>query len=407
MPIWPFLTIPAARLLARRCVSAGRGRGASAGPDMRRDLRLWAVLANFAGMKPLVKISVCLAAALAPAGARPCTSAIISGSLTPTGKPILWKNRDTSAADNKVEYVAPGAPGELAYVGLFNSSDTRCEQAWIGVNQAGFAVMNTASYNLKADNVPASEMDREGYVMALALKHCRTVDDFATLLRELPRPLGVEANFGVIDASGAGAYFECDNYRFTRYDLSDSGCGVMVRTNYSHSGRAGEGYGQIRERDAWHLLAPHIEAGLVEPYTLTDGLSCSYYHDLYGRDMAACGQRYLVDQDFIPRFTTTATVAIEDGVMWTAVGYPPVAELMPVWCAPDGVHPDLRGTMPGGVCPAGDRARRRKAEVFGLADGNRDRYVDLEALAGPRGCMRVLREQNRQTYDRFHRQTTP
>lgn len=164
-------------------------------------------------MKQFLTISACVLAALAPLCARPCTSAIISGSLTPDGKPILWKNRDTSASDNKVEYMAPQHPGELAYVALFNSSDTRCEQAWIGVNECGFAVMNTASYNLKADDVPASDMDREGYVMAHALRHCRTVDDFADLLENLPKPLGVEANFGVVDAEGNGAYFECDNYR--------------------------------------------------------------------------------------------------------------------------------------------------------------------------------------------------
>lgn len=356
-------------------------------------------------MKQLLTISTCVLAALAPLCARPCTSAIISGSLTPDGKPILWKNRDTSASDNKVEYMAPQHPGELAYVALFNAADTRCEQAWIGMNECGFAVMNTASYNLKADDVPAADMDREGYVMAHALRHCRTVDDFAHLLENLPKPLGVEANFGVIDAQGNGAYFECDNYRSTRFDLADAPDGVMVRTNYSHSGRKGEGYGQIRERNALHLLAPYIEAGRIEPYTLTDVLSCSFYHDLYGRDMSAGGQRYLVDQDFIPRFTTTATVAIKGGVMWTAIGYPPVAEVTPVWCAPGGVHPDLRGTEPDGTCRAGNKAKERKAKVFSVRDGNRNRYVDLNALLSPdgQGYMQVLRRQNRQTYDKFHR----
>lgn len=362
-------------------------------------------MVNFVAMKPLVKILICVLCVLPVPLARPCTSAIISGSLTSSGKPILWKNRDTSAADNKVEYIAPQAQGELPYVALFNAADTRCEQAWIGINQAGFAVMNTASYNLKADNVPAADMDREGYVMAHALKHCRTVDDFATLLENLPKPLGVEANFGVIDAEGRGAYFECDNYRFTRYDLSESPDGVLVRTNYSHSGRKGEGYGQIRERNALHLLAPYIEAGRIEPYTLTDVLSCSFYHDLYGCDMSAGGRRYLIDQDFIPRYTTTATVAIEDGVMWTAIGYPPVAEVMPVWCAPEGVHPDLRGTQSDGTCRAGNLAKERKAKVFRVKDGNRSRYVDLSALIAPDGTgfMQSLRRQNRQTYERFHK----
>ncbi|MCM1005663.1 MAG: hypothetical protein NC402_05125 [Prevotella sp.] len=336
---------------------------------------------------------------------RPCTSAIIAGSLTKSGKPILWKNRDTSAADNKVEYIAASNPGELAYAGLFNASDKKCEQAWIGINEQGFAIMNTASYNLKDDKVSTSKMDREGYVMAHALKHCRTVDDFETLLLQLPKPLGVEANFGVIDADGNGAYFECNNRIFRRFNLADVPDGVLVRSNYSHSGRPDEGYGQIRECNALYLLDPYIKARSIEPYTLTDCLSCSFYHDLYGRDMSKCGERYLIDQDFIPRFTTTATVAIEDGVMWTALGYPPVAEVMPVWCAPDGVHPDLRGTEPDGTAKAGNRAKERKDKVFSVKDGNRNKYIDLSVLISPdgNGFLQVFRRQNRDTYNKFHR----
>lgn len=333
-----------------------------------------------------------------------CTSAIVSGRLTASGRPILWKNRDTSATDNKVEYIAPGVAGELAYVGLFNASDRKCREAWVGINEAGFAVMNTASYNLKADNVPAGKMDREGFVMAHALKHCRTVDDFARLLEELPKPLGVEANFGVVDADGNGAYFECNNYKYIRYNLEDEPDGVLVRTNYSHSGRKGEGYGQIRERNAESLLLPYIAEGGIEPYLFTDVLSCSFYHDLLGKDMAAQGGRYIIDQDFIPRYTTTASVVIEGGVMWTALGYPPVAEVYPVMCSPDGVHPGLRGLEADGTSRICNEAKARKKEVFSVRDGNRSRYVDLLKLRNDKGTgyMQVFRQQNRQVYDRFH-----
>lgn len=350
--------------------------------------------------------ALCLLIGLVAAGeALCCTSAIISGRLTASGKPILWKNRDTSAADNKVAYIAPADTGCIPYVALFNAADKKCEQAWIGINKAGFAVMNTASYNLKDDKVPDSKMDREGYIMSIALQHCKSVDDFAELLDRLPKPLGVEANFGVIDTAGNGAYFECDNYKYRRFDLADEPDGYMVRTNYSHSGRPGEGYGQIRERNAIHLLEPFVKSGDIEPYIFTDILSCSFYHDLYGCDMSQQGKRYLVDQDFIPRFTTTATVAIEDGVMWTAIGYPPVAEVFPVWCDPSGVHPDLEGTSVNGTCAAGNRAMERKKQVFCVKDGNRTRYVDLNLLINDKGTgyLQTLRQQNRNKYERFHR----
>ena len=34
-----------------------------------------------------------------------CTSAIIGADMNPYGRPLLWKNRDTSASDNKIEYL--------------------------------------------------------------------------------------------------------------------------------------------------------------------------------------------------------------------------------------------------------------------------------------------------------------
>ena len=80
---------------------------------------------------------------------------------------MLWKHRDTSTIDNMVEYVAP-EDGGFGYVALFNANDRKLEQAWMGMNDVGFAVMNTASYNIKDDNVPQKKMDREGYLMTIA-----------------------------------------------------------------------------------------------------------------------------------------------------------------------------------------------------------------------------------------------
>ena len=40
-----------------------------------------------------------------------CTSAIIGAELNPYGRPLLWKHRDTSAIDNKVEHIAASPEG--------------------------------------------------------------------------------------------------------------------------------------------------------------------------------------------------------------------------------------------------------------------------------------------------------
>ena len=46
-----------------------------------------------------------VAMAVRPMVAEACTSAIVSAEASESGRPLLWKHRDTSTVDNKVEYV--------------------------------------------------------------------------------------------------------------------------------------------------------------------------------------------------------------------------------------------------------------------------------------------------------------
>ncbi len=350
-----------------------------------------------------------------------CTSAIISARLNPYGRPLLWKHRDTSTIDNKVEYI-PAENGEFGYVALFNAGDRNLEEAWCGMNSEGFAIMNTASYNIKDDNVPEKDMDKEGLVMTIALKNCRTVEDFAELLDKLPKPLGVEANFGVIDARGAGAYFETNNDSYNRFDLKDAPDGMLIRTNYSHSGRPNCGYGFIREANAGCLLAEPAASCAITPEYLTETVSRSFYHDLYKRDFAESvdTERWVIDQDFIPRYKSTATIVIEgclptdeipagigekEYIMWTGLGYPPVAEIVPVRCAPDGVDPSLRGIGEKGHAPASDLAKKRRGEVFPFKKGNGDKYIDMQTLINDKGTgyLQVIVPQNLGVYEATRR----
>lgn len=332
-----------------------------------------------------------------------CTSAIISGRVTWNGKPLLWKHRDTSRQDNKVERIA-ATDSTYEYVALFNADDTGCREAWMGYNSQGFAVMNTAVYNLKDDTV--SLVDMEGVVMTAALRSCVTVDDFERLLQSWPYPIGVEANFGVIDAAGNGAYFETCNSGYTKYDLADAQDGVIVRTNYAHSGRKGEGRGYLREKNALHMLAPHIAARDVSAELLTESLSRTFYRQDVDTDFSYSGKKLLADNVFIPRYTSTATVVIEGitpgespmlTTMWVGLGYPPCTEVRAAWLGDDGVPHELRGTGPDGHAPMCDSALVRKREVHGS-----DRMVDLSKLynnAGTGYCQ-VLSARSKATYKR-------
>lgn len=345
-----------------------------------------------------------------------CTSAIISGEYTVDGRPLLWKNRDTSNTDNKVEYI-PGSDGAFSYVALFNASDRKCKEAWMGMNEVGFAVMNTASYNIKNDKVPSRDMDKEGEVMTIALKTCTTVDDFAKLLETLPRPMGVEANFGVIDALGNGAYFETNNNSYKRFDLADAPNGYLVRTNYSHSGRKGEGYGFTREDDAIYLLDSVVKDRQATPELLTETLSRSFYNAELKRDFSN-SKGSVIDEGFIPRYKTTATIVIEgmspfdnveeidtdlvkkEYIMWTALGYPPCAEIVPVWVTPEGVEEGLRGLQPNGTSAYGNKAKALRGKVFHKKGGEKSVYIDMGKLFNEEGTgiCQTLKKQNLEVY---------
>lgn len=335
-----------------------------------------------------------------------CTSAIVSGKLTANGRPLLWKNRDTGELNNRVKFI-PAKEGKYAYVGLFDARDLRDTAVWIGYNEHGFAIMNTASYNLNSDDI--TDMDKEGNVMRIALECCKTVDDFENLLKTLPKPLGVEANFGAIDANGNGAYFETGNYKYVKYDLKDEPSGILTRTNYSYSGRPNEGYGFIREKNEQTILRPHILGHDITPAVFTEEVARTFYHSLIGENYTNGSQQWVVDLDFIPRHSSAATTVIEGVIpgedaslttMWIALGYPPCADVFQVWCEENGVPVVLQGTGENNHSPQCNLVLKRKNEVFPLTAGNGKEYLDITKLYNEEktGFCQVLIPQNMETY---------
>lgn len=313
-----------------------------------------------------------------------CTSAIVSAKASKTGRPLLWKHRDTGTEHNFVEKVE-AKDGNYAYVALYNGGDSTLRDAWLGMNEVGFAIMNTASYNLAPDT--AKLKDQEGYVMSLALKKCRTLADFETLLDTISKPMGVQANFGMIDATGDGAYYETNDYTYTKFSLSDAEDGVLVRTNYSYTGEEGGGYGYIREDNAWHLLEPYIKNKSIEASTFTDEISRSFYHSLKDRDVAKGEDRWIVDQDYIPRRTTSASVVMEGilpdedpslYIMWTEIGYPPCSYTLPVMI--DYLPQELRPQGKEWRSQLCNEIIEKKHKVFSIKRGSGKHYIDMNAI---------------------------
>lgn len=270
-------------------------------------------------MRRINKILLVALLSLSPLEGWCCTSVIISGSVRKDGRPIMLKHRDAGCLDNAIRRFQ-GA--KYSFIGLVNSPSEGGE-VWTGLNSVGFGIMNTATYDLKDDDLPASEMDKEGAVMFKALGICRSVDDFQALLDTLPKPWGCEANFGIIDAHGGAAYFEVNNHSYTRFNVADEPGGYMVVTNFTRTGRLADRKGVDRFQKASQILS--------------------------GLDVSTLGHKELINQISrsgkpIIRDITSASLVIEgiregedpsNAVMWTVLGCPYTSPYIPLQVSRD------------------------------------------------------------------------
>lgn len=249
-------------------------------------------------MKRLI-ISILILLAAFPAFC--CTSVIISGKVRADGKPVMMKHRDSSCKSNDILWFQGK---KYSFIGLVNTDEPLKKEVWAGTNSAGFSIMNTATYDLKDDDVPSKDMDREGFVMYRALEICETVEDFEHFIDTLRKPMGVEANFGVTDARGNAVYYEMDNWRIrARYDVNEEPSGYRVVTNFTWSGRQADRKGVDRYEKACKILKE-----TTVPISDWD-------HEFLFKNISLSGAPIL-------RNITTAAVIFEDGVMWAAVGRP-------------------------------------------------------------------------------------
>lgn len=286
-----------------------------------------------------------------------CTAVIISGKATSNGRPLMLKHRDTGQLDNAVGYFRGPV---YSFIGLVNASSAWDGEVWTGTNEAGFCIMNTASYNIKDDDVPSSEMDKEGILMFRALGMCGSLVDFEYLLDTLSRPLGVEANFGVIDACGGAAWYEVNNHSWIKYDVNEMPLGYRVVTNFSESGRRADDRGVERYETATEIFREILDC---KPYKVNhsdifNGISRSFR----GKDK---GVAYI-----IPRKITSASIVLEGvapgenplhTVMWTILGYPPCGVALPLMVGNGCTLPHC--VMPDGKdfhSQMGDLAMKRK-----------------------------------------------
>lgn len=322
-----------------------------------------------------------------------CTSIIISGKATPDGRPIMWKNRDTDTYQNAIMYFDDG---KYASMGLIDSDDPTGKSVWIGYNSAGFAIMNTVSYNLiMKDTINVRDM--EGIIMREALQQCASVDEFEIFLNKHRKPLGVETNFGVIDANGGAAYFEVSNFSYKKLDVNDPAIapmGYIIHTNFSFSGDPNSGSGQIRYKTAEDLFYQAVQQKNLTVRFILQDVSRSLWHSLTKTDLKKSfsenytEQKFVNFTDFIPRYFTSSAVAIQ-GVktsenadyttMWTVLGFPLTSVVTPLWLCMGKDQP-LMVTLNKDVAPLCEKAIKLKQQLFPIKISYGENYININAL---------------------------
>lgn len=345
----------------------------------------------------------------------PCTTAIISGRVTSDGRPLLWKNRDTDDLDNVLKYFIST---KYDFIALVNSKDTNAVNVWQGMNSAGFAIMNSVSYNIYTGK-EIKNKDKEGVVMKLALGKCATVDDFEKLLNSLEKPMGLETNFGVIDACGNAAYFETDHYTYKKFDINDPEVapdGYMLRTNFSICGKEdiGQGYERFTIEEELFKNA-RTEKKINVKFILQDVARC-LRHGITRIDLKEeCGQdaseiKFVPFIDFIPRYYTSASVVIQGAknekdlgnmVMWTVLGFPPCSVVYPVWFNKEGVLPEILSAGKNGNALLCDYALMLKEKCFPIKRGRGMNYININALYNKSGTgiMQILQPLENEIFD--------
>ncbi|MBD9092844.1 MAG: hypothetical protein EGQ20_09985 [Bacteroides oleiciplenus] len=330
-----------------------------------------------------------------------CTSAVVSGKVTPDGRPLLWKNRDTDFMRNHIDYVK----GEkYDFIAVVNSDNAYLKEAWMGTNSAGFALMNTQSYNLVDVKDGEERGAANGRIIYRALEVCATVEDFCHFLDTISKPSYIEANLGVIDAKGGAVMFEVDYQKYIMYDANnpkDAPYGYVARTNFSFAGKVNEGAGYVRYMEADQVLMKASATGSITPQFIFNDLSRSFRNRMldidlrngaYNRPQAS---GWFVDQDFIPRSSTSCSVVVQ-GVkpdekaelttMWTLLGYSPTGIAIPLWVkSADKLLPELvRFSKECKAAPLSDWSLRLADRVFSYKQGmGTGRYLNWERLYSP------------------------
>ena len=332
-----------------------------------------------------------------PVNVLACTSFIVSGKATKDGRPLLFKNRDTNDLNNYYHYFKGSKYDFLGDI----SNNPKSQGIWFGHNTAGFAIMNTAAYNLNPQSSPEDRKQadggKDGIIMRLALEQCANLKDFETLLDTLPKPLACNSNFGVIDANGGCAYYETGNNGYVKFDVNDpkiAPLGYIVRTNFGFSGDRTQDKGISRFNAISDICLKlsntndfSVENILGITRYLKHGLTAQNLYDIIPPDSST--PQFVAFRDFIPRYLTASSVLIQGvkpgespllTVSWTIIGSPLTTVVVPVMIAPSKKSPSLLDKTAENGSVLSNWGLTLKKDLFPIERGEGADYINLSKL---------------------------
>ncbi len=326
-----------------------------------------------------------------------CTSVIVSGKATKDGRPLIFKNRDTSTLHN-MTIVVQGRV--YRYIGLVNAEDTAPVNVWGGHNEAGFGIINTAAFNLNGDG---GDTDGDGILIRKALELCATLEDFERLLDTVKKPREVNSNFAVLDAKGGCAYYETGNYDYVKFDVNDPKVapdGYLMRTNFGTTGNHKLDMGVERYCAITDFMTEACKEGQFDPEYLLCQIPRYMKHGVTKLDMADFmpenenDTRYFPFHDYIARYSTSSVIMVQGvkagesplaTVSWTMVGWPLSTVAIPLVLTPSGKLPALVADDGTGHSRLNEMGLQLKDRVFSLKSGNTNLYGDLSKLFNKQG----------------------
>lgn len=321
----------------------------------------------------------------------PCTVAVISGKATPDGRPLMWKNRDTSSLDSKIVFFNGK---KYRFIGLIDARDKMGLNVWAGINTEGFAIMNAASRDLAESD---QGMRDHGRLMKISLGECATAADFENLLKKTAGKRNVGTSFGIIDADGNACIYETSSSSFKKFDANDPRVapqGYVIRTNYAFKAlveKGGGGY--IRFERASRLFQDasaegHLDHKFILQNVARD-LANEKLHSYPLSNPKASDESsplYINTNDTINR-NSTASVALFHGVskrekvhlatMWILLGQPICSVAVPLWAYAGAVPPELTGP---GTASLNDFSRGLASYLYPDRRGHMVQYLNVSRL---------------------------